>query len=65
MDNVMLQAVQRLRRAQGRNADTMLICDELERRIVSQQVETGCPECERRKVANRLRVRKHRREATS
>lgn len=30
MDNETLQAIGRLRRSQGRNADTMLVCDTLE-----------------------------------
>lgn len=74
MSNVTLQAIGRLRRAQGRNSDTMLVCDQLEAALQNRQPvareappselkaipEKECKVCAARKAANRARVKKHR-----
>lgn len=41
--NELSAALARLRRAMPRNADAMLICDELERRIAAANVELRAP----------------------
>ena len=75
MSDDILQAIGRLRRAQPRNPDTMLVCDELERRLAaplmrvtvepdgsakSEIVDESCPVCEARRAVVRKRVNRYR-----
>lgn len=40
-DTAILLAIERLRRAQPRNSDTLLVCDELQVRIVAHRAATA------------------------
>jgi hypothetical protein len=75
MSNDILQAIGRLRRAQPRNPDTMLVCDELERRLAAplmkinvepdgstqtEIIDENCPVCESRRATVRNRVKRYR-----
>lgn len=74
------KAIGRIRRTQGRNVDTMLVCDELERFLIDplyrvviepeREIDVGveatshCPVCDARRQANRARVQRHRKRKT-
>jgi hypothetical protein len=66
MDNVEIsKTIDRLRRAQPRNADTMAVCDALAMLLVKVLVakpasQPVCPECERRRQQTADRVRRYR-----
>lgn len=63
MSKEIIQAIGRLRRAQPRNEDTLLVCEELERRLCapkSTSSQTNCKVCEARKATTRNRVARHR-----
>ena len=62
MDSVEIsKTIDRLRRAQPRNADTLAVCDALAALLVVKPVVAStCPECERRRQRGAELVRRHR-----
>jgi len=55
---IISQAIARLRRAQPINPDTMLVCEQLEKRIIAGNRD--CQECVKRRADAVSRVTKHR-----